>query len=85
VSTARLGFKKETSLSRALNINATHDHVTATCGKRNIRITAIETLASGGTRLVTSNSVDSAAIAKAYGSNVIVGTVRRMPTRINHL
>jgi hypothetical protein len=65
-------------MSRAININATHDHVTATCGKRNVRITAIEALASGGTRLVTSNALDSATIARAYGSKVIAGTVKRM-------
>jgi hypothetical protein len=72
-------------MSRAIHINATHDHVTATCGKRNVRITAVEALASGGTRLVTSNAVESATIAEAYGSKLITGAVKRMPTRIHHV
>ena len=36
-------------MSRALNINATEAHVLATCAKRNVPISAIEPLHSGGT------------------------------------
>lgn len=72
-------------MSRAININATQDHVIATCAKRNVPISAIEVLQSGGTRVVTNNTDDTATLAKAYGSKVILGAVTRMPTRLNRL
>ena len=72
-------------MSRALNINATQDHVLATCAKRNVGISAIEALQSGGTRVVMNNADDTAAVAKAYGSKVIIGEVKRVPTRLNRL
>lgn len=68
-------------MSRALNINATQDHIQASCTKRSLQITAIETLVSGGTRVVMSNSVASTALAKLYGSKVITGAVTRTPLR----
>ncbi|MES2498268.1 MAG: hypothetical protein V4618_19295 [Pseudomonadota bacterium] len=69
-------------MSRALNINAAQEHVVETCSKRGVRITAIETLASGGTRVVLSNAIGSAEIAKAYGNKVITGIVQRQATRL---
>lgn len=72
-------------MSRAININATKDHVIATCAKRKVAISAIEALASGGTRVVLNNIVDTALVAKAYGSKVIAGAVTRTPTRMGVL
>jgi hypothetical protein len=72
-------------MSRALNINATQDHVIATCARRKVPISAIETLQSGGTRVVMNNVPDTAIIAKAYGSKVISGAVVRVPTRLGPL
>ncbi len=69
-------------MSRAININATQDHVLATCAKRKLPISTIETLRSGGTRVVMNNAVDMAVIAKAYGSKVITGAVQRTPLRM---
>jgi len=69
-------------MSRAININASKDHVIATCAKRKVPISAIEALVSGGTRVVMNNAVDTALIAKAYGSKVISGAVTRPPTRM---
>lgn len=69
-------------MTRAINIDATADHIMATCAKRNVRITAIEGLLSGGTRVVTSNAVDCATIVKAYGRKVITGVVERVPLRV---
>ncbi len=71
-------------MSRALNINATEAHVVATCQSKNAPISTIETLHSGGTRVVLLNSFDTAQIRKAYGTKVITGTVRRAPTRLMH-
>ena len=72
-------------MSRAININATQDHVKAACAKRKVPISTIETLSSGGTRVVMNNAADTAVIAKAYGSKVISGQVTRTPTRMGSL
>jgi hypothetical protein len=69
-------------MSRAINVNATLDHVIATCAKRKVPISAIEALHSGGTRVVMNNTHDTALIAKAYGRRVISGAVVRTPTRM---
>ncbi|HEX8414369.1 MAG TPA: hypothetical protein VF637_10870 [Sphingomicrobium sp.] len=69
-------------MSRALNVNASPAHVTATCAKHNAGISAIEPLASGGTRVVLLNANDTAAISAAYGTKVMTGTVRRTPSRL---
>lgn len=69
-------------MSRMVNINATEEHVLATCLKRNVAISAIETLHTGGTRVVMNNAADTALITKAYGSKVITGPVTRAPTRL---
>jgi len=70
-------------MSRAININATQEHIIATCGKRKLPISAIEALQSGGTRVVMNSAFDTAALAKFYRSKVIKGTVTRTPTRLN--
>ena len=72
-------------MSRAININASQDHVIATCAKQNVAISAIEALRSGGTRVVMNSITGTDIIAKAYGSKVISGAVTRMPTRLNRL
>lgn len=68
-------------MSRAINLDALEAHVLATCVKHNAAITAIETLGSGGTRVVFKNAVDATTIAKAYGSKVLTGPVQRKPSR----
>jgi hypothetical protein len=70
-------------MSRAVNIDATEAHVIATCAKHGAKISTIEALYSGGTRVVLNNAVDAAAITKAYSSKVLNGPVQRMPTRLN--
>ena len=39
-------------MSRAINVNATQEHVLATCTKHKATISVIESLHSGGTRVV---------------------------------
>lgn len=72
-------------MSRAININATQEHVKAACAKLKVPISAIEPLKSGGTRVVMNNIDDTALIVKAYGSKVILGEVMRTPTRMGPL
>lgn len=66
-------------MSRALNIDASQDHVTATCTRLDAPISAIETLPSGITRLVLCNSDAAAVVARAYGKRVVTGPVERTP------
>ncbi|TKD51803.1 hypothetical protein [Sphingomonas baiyangensis] len=72
-------------MSRAININAPQAHVLAACAKRKVPISTIETLVSGGTRVVMNNAADTATMIAAYGSKVISTPVRRMPTRMGPL
>jgi len=69
-------------MSRAVNVQATADHISETCLKLGAKITAIEPLLSGGTRVVLSNSVERAAVARSYAKQIIEGVVRRYPTRL---
>jgi hypothetical protein len=79
---ARFSRAGEHQMSRAINLNAPEAHVIELCAKRNAAISAIETLRSGGTRVVFKNADDAAIIAKVYGAKVLTGPVVRMPTRL---
>ena len=68
-------------MSRALNIDATVAHVTATAAKHNAAISAIEPLDPRGTRVVFMNAQDAAAIAQVYGKKILEGAVTRTPWR----
>ena len=71
-------------MSRALNLDAPQEHVLATCAKHKAPITQIETLVSGGTRVVLKNADDAAVIGRAYRNNIIDGQVTRTPSRTLH-
>ena len=64
-------------VSRAMNVRVTQEQAIAMCAKHNAIISAIESLPSGGTRIVMMNVDDAAKIAKAFGSKVLTGTVER--------
>lgn len=72
-------------MSRALNLDASQDHVLATCLKNKADITHIETLVSGGTRVVLRTGDDAAAIGRAYKGKVINSAIVRTPTRTRHV
>ena len=63
--------------SRALNIDAERTAVIAMCAKHNVPISAIESLLSGGTRVVLMNLADAGKIAAAYRRKLISGAVTR--------
>ena len=69
-------------MSRALNLAATEAEVIAMCAKHSAPISSIETLHSGGTRLVLKNGDAAAIIGRAFGKKVITGTVTRTPMRV---
>ncbi|MEG3164213.1 hypothetical protein U1701_06370 [Sphingomonas sp. PB2P19] len=64
-------------ISRAINVRAAEAQVVAVCKKHKVVISAIETLPSGGTRVVLTNATEAAAIVKAFGSKVMTGPVTR--------
>jgi hypothetical protein len=68
-------------MSRALNIDATHDDVVAMAAKHKATISAIEPLDPKGTRVVFMNGDGAAAVARAYGTRVLTGAVIRTPWR----
>ena len=72
-------------MSRALNINASQADIVAICAKRKIGISTIESLRSGGTRVVMKNINDAGAVAKFYRSKVIAGDVTRTPLRVHRI
>ena len=71
-------------MSRAINLDATPEAVTARLAKLNAPFTAMEALRSGGTRVVMKNADDAVAVIKAFGTKVNTGTVTRQPTRLMH-
>ncbi|API61150.1 hypothetical protein BSL82_13270 [Tardibacter chloracetimidivorans] len=68
-------------MSRAINIDATQDHVERTCAEHRMAISSIEPLHPSGTRVVMKNVAAAQTIADAYAGKVIAGTVSRMPRR----
>lgn len=68
-------------MSRALNLNVAQTDVRAEADRRGARITSIEPLYPSGTRVVFSNSVDAARVAKTFKSKMVAGPVVRTPLR----
>lgn len=71
-------------MSRAINLDATEAHVTSTCAKHKAEISAIETLRSGGTRVVLKTGDEAEIVRRAYGKKVLTGPVQRQPSRLLH-
>ncbi len=64
-------------MSRAMNVTANKAEVTAMCAKHSANISAIETLLSGGTRVVLNNGDDADTIRHAFRTKIISGPVVR--------
>jgi hypothetical protein len=64
-------------VSRAVNIDATIDHVIATAAKHKAAISAIEPLLPQGTRVVFVNADDAAIVARAYGARILTRAFTR--------
>lgn len=68
-------------MSRAINVQATEAAVTASCKRQGAPISAIETLTSGGTRVVLANIEAADTMRRVFGKKVLTGTVSRTPLR----
>ena len=75
-------FAEEKTMSRAMNLDATEAHVIDMCAKHDAQISSIETLVSGGTRVVLMNGDAAAVVRRAYGRKILDGAVTRTPTRL---
>lgn len=71
-------------MSRALNLDASQEDVLASCARAKAPITQIETLISGGTRVVLKNGDDAATIGRLFKGKIITDRVTRAPSRLQH-
>lgn len=63
--------------SRAINVSIDLAAVEALCAKHQTRISAIERLPAGGTRVVLMNGDDAETMRRVFKSNILTGTVTR--------
>lgn len=75
----RRGGSAVVTASRAMNVNIAQSDVEALCRKHDASISAIETLHSGGTRVVLQNNEGAETMRKAFGKKVMAGKVVRTP------
>lgn len=66
-------------MSRAMNLDLPEAEVVAQCEKLGVSISAIETLPSGGTHLVTTIVEGADLMRHKFKRNVIEGRVKRFP------
>lgn len=71
-------------MSRAINIQATEARVTQVCKTNGARISAIETLMSGGTRVVLATMDDADKIRSAFEKKILDTPVVRTRWVRNH-
>ncbi|MCP3735435.1 hypothetical protein M9979_11195 [Sphingomonas sp. RP10(2022)] len=64
-------------MSRALNVTASETEVRASAQKHGAAISAIETILSGGTRVVFMNGADAERMRGVFGKRMVSGTVTR--------
>lgn len=75
------GANGQVTTSRAINLAMDEKDVRAGCAKHGAAISAIETLQSGGTRVVLMNGSAAETMRKAFGKRVLSGAVQRAPLR----
>ena len=68
-------------MSRAINVNASEAEVLKSCATHGATVSAIEALASGGTRVVLMDTAATETMRAAFGRKVLTGEVRRAPLR----
>ncbi len=71
-------------MTRVLCIDATQADVKAECADQGISLSAIETLESGGTRVVLLSSRDADALSLSYQGLMLTDAVRRTNVRFRH-
>ena len=69
-------------MSRALNIDATQDEVVAACAKNDAKISVIETLPGGCTRVVLRTGDGAAIIQRHFAKKILTKPMARTPLSI---
>jgi hypothetical protein len=64
-------------VSRAINVKLAEAEVIARCAKADVEISAIETLASGGTHVVAVTPEGAAVMRRIFAACLITGQVKR--------
>jgi ABC-type xylose transport system substrate-binding protein len=64
-------------MSRAMNVTATEAEVKAAAAENGALISAIETILSGGTRVVFMNGSDAERMRRIFEDQMVVGAVTR--------
>ncbi|MEJ5976736.1 hypothetical protein WG901_08835 [Novosphingobium sp. PS1R-30] len=64
-------------MSRAMNVQLPEAEVVALCAKAEVEISAIETLASGGTHVVAVTPDGGAVMRRIFAKHLITGQVKR--------
>ncbi len=64
-------------MSRAINVNLEVATVRQLSAKHNASISVVESLISGGTRVVYNNSIDAQEMRAVFTKSIINGTVTR--------
>ena len=62
---------------RAISVSLDRAAVEALCVKHQTKISAIEKLPKGGTRVVMMNGDDAEAMRRVFGNKILTGTVTR--------
>ena len=70
-------IRNEGGASRAINIDASEADVRAVCAKQDAAISAIETLLSGGTRVVLLNGDGAARVRRSFKAKLLTGNIVR--------
>lgn len=70
-------MRDEVATSRAINLNLAEAQVRADCAKHGLAISAIETLLSGGTRVVMMNGDDAVTLRKVLKTKLLTEPVQR--------
>ena len=70
-------LRDEVATSRAVNLAMDEAPLRAECAKRGLAVSAIETLISGGTRVVMMNGDGAATLRRVFKAKLIAGPVQR--------
>jgi hypothetical protein len=71
-------------VTRVVCIAATRAEIMAECVEQGLSVSAIETLQSGGTRVVLVSSLDAEALSACYDGRLLTEPVRRTAVRFRH-
>jgi len=70
-------------MSRAINMTMGVEDIEKLCAKHGFRVSTVEPLASGGSRVVLLDGRDAERLRAVLGSKIIAGEVRRSAAHVS--